>query len=660
MTIMKYATALFITAALGLASAQTPTTAAPATATQTVTATADPALATSAITIETGRYQGPLSSLLGAIAKSAGYELVLEVNVDNLAAEGTQARPVAYSFRDKPFNEVWPLLMDVYGLNYSISELGGQPVIRVNNTTVQRVVDLKAAEASYVVERARIFFGSPVAAQGQAATPTTGQATAAATQYQFDSPTLRVISDSVTNRVIIRGNNREVREVEAFVRNLDTSALAQRQQQEALYGTDTTATRREIYTANSDATQLLPFLQAQYPALRITSVPGGRSLVIDGNGSTVDEALALLRRVDPASGAATQKIFQLVNAQAEEVKEVLSQTLAREITGAAIDSARRTNSASSNTNTTNSQGQTINTTTSNNSNALGDAAKLAAQEATILADPRTNSLIVRGTPDQVAQIADLIPALDKRVPQINLQVRIQEISKDATNTLGVRWNASAGGFNVGVLPSGLTATFNPLQSVAGFNIFPVLNALESQRVSKRVYDGTVSMQSGQRNLALNTGSQDGSSTAAATIRSGGRLELNIVGPDQGENIEKTIPYGVVLDFFDPTVAPDGTISLRVRGQINQLNNRDALDAAIANGLPPQVLDFVNSDAQTKISFKSGETVLLAGLMGQNNSDTKAGLPFISRIPGLGALAGEQSQQDNTTQMLFVITGTVIE
>lgn len=650
MNIMKYATALFVTAVLGLAAAQTTPAAAPATATQTLTATADPTLSTSAITIETGRYQGPLSSLLGAIAQSAGYELVLEVNVDNLSSEGTQARPVAYSFRNKPFNEVWPLLMDVYGLNYSISELGGQPVIRVNNTAVQRVVDLKAAEASYVVERTRVFFGSPVAAQGQAAAPA-GQGTPAATtstpaptQYQFDSKTLRVIADNVTNRVIIRGNNQEVREVEAFVRDLDASAQAQRQQQEALYGTDAASTRREIYAANSDATQLLPFLQGQFPALRITGVPGGRGLIIDGNSTTVDEALALLRKVDPASGdVTTQEIFRLVNANATEVAETLTNTLARQLTAAAANSGSTTTTAATNN-------TAATTTTNSNGNVVSEAVKLAGREATIIPDSRTNSLIVRGTPAQVAQVAELLPILDQRVPQINLQVRIQSIENISSRSLGVDWSATAGGFNIAVGTSGVTSTFNPLQSAMGFNIFPTLNALERQSLAKRVYDGTVSLQSGQRIIGSKNNVSNDLSGASAVVRSGGEIEY----VTNTSGTVRQVPYGVILSFSNPVVAPDGTITVNVAAEISELQNPESLDT------PNPRLNFSKSRAETKISFKPGETVLLSGLDISTSTAEDRGAPILSQIPGIGALFGQQTQGRNSTQMLFVITGDIIK
>ncbi|WP_261663578.1 type II secretion system protein GspD [Deinococcus sp. Marseille-Q6407] len=718
---MKYATALFVTAALGLGAAQpAPVSAsAPASAASQPqntapnaapsTTNADPSLSPAAITIETGRYQGPLSSLLGAIAQAAGYELVLEVNVDTLAASGGEgqnaqaARPVAYSFRNKPFNEVWPLLMDVYGLNYEIVRLGDQQVIRVNNTLTQRVVDLEAADPNYVVGRAEVFFGSVTSRfqnqstssangnassqgtttsnsqGGQSSSTSNGSASGSAdSKYgansviynnKFETESLKVIADNVGKKVIIRGYNKEVRDVERFVRSLDQAAVAQRREQLSRYGNAVNSNKREIYIANNGAGNIGEFLSNQYPALSVTVLPNSAGLLIEGNTAVVDDALALLRQIDPAPGQITQRVFQLVNASADDLATTLMVTLARDLT-ANGNGANTGNTAATSTNGNTGTGTNGNNNSGNtpvNVNvgtaSPSSAAAPRADMATILPDARTNTLIVRGTPAQVAQIAELIPTLDRAVPQINLQVRIQEITESAQRSLGVDWRAGFGGFNVGLIssgssPTGLTASFDfdPTRSLVGFNIFPTLNALETQSQAKRVYDGVITMQSGQRSLgsSATNGSRNASDTAAASIKSGGKLELNIPGGD-GKTIEKVIDYGVILDFFEPTVAPDGTITLRVRGQVNDLQNQDA----ITPGALPYLLRFSNSEAQTRISFKPGETVLLSGLLGTTENNTKAGLPFLSMIPGLGAAAGNQATNRNSTQMLFIITGDIV-
>ncbi|MFD1731104.1 hypothetical protein ACFSC4_08500 [Deinococcus malanensis] len=127
-------------------------------------------------------------------------------------------------------------------------------------------------------------------------------------------------------------------------------------------------------------------------------------------------------------------------------------------------------------------------------------------------------------------------------------------------------------------------------------------------------------------------------------------------PSQAANvpaIQRQIDYGVNLDFFSPQVAPDGTITLRVRGQVNDLQT------PVTASTIPNLLQFTNSEAQTTLTLKTGETLLLSGLLATKESSTNSGVPFLSSIPVVGALFGQQTTRSQKTQLLVVITGNVI-
>ncbi|MCD0157287.1 secretin N-terminal domain-containing protein [Deinococcus sp. 6GRE01] len=666
---------LLLTAALGMAAAQTSTPAAPVTQ---ASASADPALTPANVTIEIGRYGGPLSSLLSALAKSAGYGLILDTNVDALpsaagtatptteagtgtgttpAATGT-ARPVVYSFQNKPFNEVWPLLMDVYGLSYDVVRLSGEPVLRVSNTPIQRSVTLKNADATQASQQVKLFFGTPTYSetpQRDAQGNTTGVLRTLA-DVKLDSATLRIIPDVRSNSVIIRGTNKEVAEVTRLLGQLDSTPGA---------GTSTTTTETQtvqrVYAVKGAQADIVAVLAAQYPGLKVTPVGQTGQLVITGPQNQLDAAVTLLGQVDRvapvvAGAQITQRVFQLVNASAEEVKATLEGTLARELsTGSIVPNATLIDPTTGQPYTTGALANAPLNPTASTAGTGTAATDTRAATASIIADKRTNTLIVRGTADQVAQVADLIPNLDQRVPQINVQVRIQEITETASRSLGMDWKAGFGGFTVSAGSGGLGAAFDPTRSLVGFNLGATLNTLQGQGLSKSVYDGAITMQSGQRSLGSGTSTQNASGSAAATIKSGGRLELNI--PSTAANvapIQKQIDYGVNLDFFDPQVAPDGTITMRVRGQINDL--RTTITAATV----PNLLQFVNSEAQTTLTFKNGETLLLSGLLKTTESNNRDGVPFLSTIPVIGGLFGREATKREQTQLLVVITGTVVK
>lgn len=607
----------------------------------------DSRLSQANVSINAGSYGGPLSSLLAAVARSAGYEVLFDGNIDGSGA----ATPVVYNFANTPFNQVWPLLMDTYNLSYDVVRVGHKQVLRVGTNPIQKIIKLRNATADDIVNQVKLSFGTPQYTENpiRGADGQVVGTNRVLTDVKLDSPTLRIVSDPRSNSIIVRGTNREVSEVEQAIAQVDNGMQVSGDR-----------SSRKIYSVLGNPAEIQRALRSQYPALQVSPVGQTQQLILNGDGKQLDAALAFLAEIDkPISSGPViqQRVFQLVNASAKDIKDVLENTLQRNITPT---TSSRPATPIVSVDTSGKPTVTVAPTTSAADNAASSAATAAsdsnnAPAVTIIADQRTNTLVVRGTAQQVAQIAELIPQLDKAVPQINVQVRIQEISEEAGRTLGLKWNASLGGFNVNIGgsdgQSGLTGTFDPTRSlVNGWNILPTLQALESQTQSKRVYDGSISMQSGQRSSAASTG--NASDSAAATIKSGGRLELNI--PSVSGNITRSIDYGVVLDFTNPQVAPDGTITLDVHGQVNNLNT------TINASTVPNILDFTNSEARTKISFKDGQTVLLSGLLGSNISNNTYGVPYLSSIPVLGKALSTNSTKNTQTQLLVVITANVLK
>ncbi|WP_019585966.1 secretin N-terminal domain-containing protein [Deinococcus apachensis] len=746
--------ALLLSAALGMAAAQTTKPISPSTipampsasgAATTTARLADTGLTSANVTFDLRRSGSDLSSMLVALAKSAGYDIILEPDVDSLLQAGSTAAAgaaggstagtrVTYNFVNRPFNEVWPLVLDIYGLSYETLRLGDKPVLRVSAKPIQKIVTLpKALSAALVERQLKLSFGSVKTVSNQSSSNTaqgtnTSTTETAREEIILDSPTMRIVAEPSSNSIIIRGTNQEVAQVERLLSQIvaaqppalqapapvtppqdvqriytvkgaqaDVTALLTAQypglkvtpvgqtgrvvltgpqvQIDAAMGLlgqvdlpapaaatpPSVSTGRSIYTVKGQQADISALLGAQYPDLKVTPVGQTGQLILNGPQTQLDAALSLLGQVDrpaPSPQATVQRVFQLVNASAEEVKATLEGTLARDLTPATPPLANvPVNATDANGNAVT---VTVPTTQTSAAGSSADAqAKQATQTAaqntggaTIIADKRTNSLIVRGTLGQVTQIGELIPQLDQVVPQINVQVRIQEITETAARSLGVDWKIGFGGFNVSMGGGGLGASFDPTRSLVGFNIFPTLTALENQGLTKRVYDGNITMQSGQRSLGTGTSAQNASSNAAASIKSGGRLEINI--PSSSGNITRQIDYGLNLDFFDPQVAPDGTVTLRVRGQVNN----------IAGELPtnsvPNLLNFTNSEAQSSITFKNGQTVLMSGLLGTTESKTNSGVPFLSSLPVIGAAFGKQTTNRTQTQLLVIITGSVVK
>lgn len=387
-----------------------------------------------------------------------------------------------------------------------------------------------------------------------------------------------------------------------------------------------------------NAKAAVKFIQEQYPSLKVALYPGSSKVLLTGDQATVDAAGKLVAQLNPATANSTQRIFKLNNAKAGELLGVLlGRTSITTTTQPATGTATSGAAASTPTPTT---------VTSTTLKPLDPALN-------IVADARTNSLIASGTPEQLDGVAALIAELDRRVPQINLQVRVEEVDNEALNKLGMTWKVGAGGFAIGTSDAGATAGWDAANLANPFSILPSITALEKQSKSRKVYDGNATMQSGQDSVGSGgdtQGTQNGSKGAAATIKTGGKLEINI--PSSSGNIQKTIDYGMVLDFFSPRVREDGSVTVHVKGQLNSLNT------PITGGMIPSILDFRNSEAESTITLQDGQTLILGGLGGDTSTKSTAGVPGLSKIPVLGALFGTQTNQNDGKQLLIIITAKV--
>lgn len=738
---------LLLTSVLTLSVAQAQQTGSTKPSTSVPYYTVDSQLANTPITIETGTYRGPLSSLLSAIAKSAGYGLVIEGDIDNIVTQQTNVmrndnitapptvesttvsntqRAAIYSFANQPFSQVWPFLMEVNGLSYEVVTIGQQPVLRVTTDPIQRVVKLQYVGAEEAANQAKLFFGEPIykeetSIRKDALGNEEKVTTRSLQDVKLDSNTMRIIPDTRTNSVIIRGINKEITAVVKLLNQIDDGYKVETETEnkkatesiytikgskdevikllsaqypevkvvptsdanqvilmgEKRYVTAASALLNKvdknplpakmserIYAIEGEEEGLLELLRSRFPGLQILPVGKTRQLIIAGEESKVESAMKLLGQIDRKAGSlpTVQRTFQLVNASAEELKATLEGTLSRNLTATNNannnNNSNGTNNGNTNNNAVNNNTNTVNgnntsnrnntsngnngITTTNNGNALNNT-----PPATIIADKRTNTLIVRGTQLQVEQVAELIPSLDRVVPQINLQVRIQELSDSATRELGINSRLNFGGFNIATSANnGLVGSFNPLSSLVGFNIFPTLNTLEKQELSKRVYEGSVTMQSGQRSLNTDRASStDTSSKADASLFAGGLLDINIPNRDKDQ-----IPYGISLNFYDPQVSPDGNITVRIQAKTTTLLSQLSPNAI------PYVINRANSEAQSVVTFKNGETLLLSGLMGNKVTNNSSGLPFLARL-GIG---GNKSTNEEFSQLLIVVTGNIVK
>lgn len=251
---------------------------------------------------------------------------------------------------------------------------------------------------------------------------------------------------------------------------------------------------------------------------------------------------------------------------------------------------------------------------------------------TVVAEPRTNSLLVSAPASIQARIAELLPDLDVPQRQVNVQVRIQEISTRSARDLGINLNASVGKFAASVLETGLSFVFDPQSAITSLNIGAVLDTLETQGLARRVDDTTLTV------LNNDTGS----------LQSGGTIIISIPGATQ--NIERTIPYGVQVEVT-PRISSDGRVTLEVVAKVEDV---------LSNTNDPSFLHLSTREVVSTVTLEPGQTVLLGGLLQNVFTQSSSRVPVLGALPLIGPLFGSTSVEEDNVELLLIVDATVVD
>ena len=219
--------------------------------------------------------------------------------------------------------------------------------------------------------------------------------------------------------------------------------------------------------------------------------------------------------------------------------------------------------------------------------------------------------------------------------QVNLQVRIAEVSRSISEDLGISLTASSSNGRRSITP--------PAASNGGFNI----NVSSGRRNINLVLDalarnGLVSILS-EPNLTARSGEK-------ATFLAGGRVPY----PERGDNGEVTYrlePIGVELEFT-PTVRDRDQIQVELTTRV-----RDVDSATAPTGDAPALTE---RSATTTVELGSGQSFAIAGMFRANSNQSIQGLPGIAKLPIIGALFRSSRFSRGETELVIIVTPYLVK
>lgn len=309
---------------------------------------------------------------------------------------------------------------------------------------------------------------------------------------------------------------------------------------------------------------------------------------------------------------------------------------------------------------------------------------LAMPEAKIaVATMGQNTVLLTGTvaaPEDAAEAQRLVEAfvgegtnvisrLKTATPlQVNLRVRIAEVSRNFSRSIGVNLTSfdGSGGFRFGVTNGrpGAIPQYTP-----GGGVFTG-GSSASDGTSLVTGTGTGStIAAFGRFLGLDIGSaldlaeQDGLLTTlaepnltalsgeTASFLAGGEFPVIVSNGLSGSSVTFK-PFGVSLSYT-PVVLANGRISLRVKPEVSEIAS-----SVVSNGNSIPSLN--TRSAETTVELGSGQSFMIAGLISNNSNNSIDKAPGLGDIPILGSLFRSTSYRRGETELVIVVTPYLVK
>ena len=293
-------------------------------------------------------------------------------------------------------------------------------------------------------------------------------------------------------------------------------------------------------------------------------------------------------------------------------------------------------------------------------------------------DPRTNTLIVRDLEDRLGAVDDLLETLDRAEPQVEIEARIVQASKDFSRSIGVNWGLTGrvapdlgnttpltfpnrGGISGRLGQQGPGAGEQPgdprasdIEAVGTAVNLPAAAASSAIGVTLGAVDGALNL-----DVVLSAAEGDGQIRLLShpRVTTQNNVQAEIIQGDQ-------IPIQIVSNNTVTVTFQDAALSLRVTPQITaadtvimqiEIDNDFADFGREINGIPP----IVTQRASTTVQVANGDTTVIGGIFESESSRQNNRVPLLHRIPLLGWLFKSEAERESSEELLIFLTPRVV-
>ena len=267
-------------------------------------------------------------------------------------------------------------------------------------------------------------------------------------------------------------------------------------------------------------------------------------------------------------------------------------------------------------------------------------------------DARSNKIIVTDIPVRMAQIENIIRAVDVKVKEVLIEARIVQIVLSDQYQMGVNWEAVVSNYhkldlsnNFQILDSSSTTRQGKLSigTIADDDYTTLIQALQTV--------GTTNLLSSPRITVINNkeakiivGSTEPYTTSTTVTPAS--------GPTTTSESVNFIEVGVKL-YVTPTVHNDGYITMQIKPEVSSVTR--TITTSNNNTIP--VVE--TSQAETTVAVKDGVTIVIGGLMKDEKIKTVKRVPLLGSIPAIGAAFRSTDDSVKKTELVIFLTPRII-
>ncbi|MEQ1544240.1 type II secretion system secretin GspD [Methyloglobulus sp.] len=295
-------------------------------------------------------------------------------------------------------------------------------------------------------------------------------------------------------------------------------------------------------------------------------------------------------------------------------------------------------------------------------------------ETKIVADIANNSLVIIATPQEYGKILPIIKQLDIMPLQVLIDATIVSVTLTDKLQYGISWYLKNGpgndaiGSNKGTLGTTDTAgtgavALGTAAQAAAAAATGGLSTVYSSGSIKALLDAesnlnNINVISSPSLMVLNN--------QEATIHVGDEISLttgnvgNLANPSVGnptsgsgnlltQNQQRKT--GLTLTVT-PRVNANGMVIMDIKQTVEDVDNNNRT----AGGNPT----ILSREIESSVAVQTEETLVLGGLIRDQNSNTKNGIPFLHELPLIGSLFGATSKNENKTELVILITPRVVK